>query len=116
MTVLRLPQVDTDTLRDVVRDISRDVDMSRLTALRDDLGHLELPRGDDLRRELARLDLPSAGDLRKEFQRIERDLPARAICERSSSGSSGTCQMWAGSSVDQPDAQGSCCRPSPPRW
>ena len=26
MTVLRLPQVDTDTLREVVRDLSRDLD------------------------------------------------------------------------------------------
>jgi hypothetical protein len=77
MTVLRIPQVDTDTLRDVVRDISRDVDMSRLTALRDDLGHLELPRADDLRTEFQRIerDLPSAGDLRTELQRIQRDLP-----------------------------------------
>ena len=37
MAVLRLPQVDPDALRDVVRDLSRDLDLSRLTALRDDL-------------------------------------------------------------------------------
>ena len=75
MAVLRLPQVDADTLRDVMRDLSRDLDMSRLNALRDDLGHIDLHRGDDLRRELAKLDLPSAGDLRRELHRLERDLP-----------------------------------------
>ena len=79
MAVLRLPQVDGDTLRDVMhelsRDLSRDLDMSRLTTLRDDLGHIDLHRGDDLRRELAKLDLPSAGDVRRELHRLERDLP-----------------------------------------
>jgi len=75
MTVLRLPHVDPDTMRDVVRDLSRDLDMSRLTAIRDDLGHVDLPSADDLRRELGRLDLPSAEDLRRELRRFERDLP-----------------------------------------
>jgi len=74
MTVLRLPHVDPDTMRDVVRDLSRDLDMSRLTAIRDDLGHVDLPSADDLRRELGRLDLPSADDLRRELGRL--DLPS----------------------------------------
>jgi len=74
MTVLRLPHVDQDTMRDVVRDLSRDLDMSRLTAIRDDLGHVDLPSADDLRRELGRLDLPSADDLRRELGRL--DLPS----------------------------------------
>ena len=75
MTVLRLPQVDADTIREVARDLSRDLDRSRLSTLRDDILGLDLPSADDLRHELARLDLPSAGDLRRELQRLERDLP-----------------------------------------
>jgi hypothetical protein len=75
MAALRLPQVDTDMLRDVVRDLSRDLDTSRLAGLREELGHFDVHRADDLRRELAKLDLPSAGDLRREFHRLERDLP-----------------------------------------
>jgi hypothetical protein len=80
MAVLRIPQVDTEALRDVVRDLSRDLDTSRLTALREDLGHLDLHPADDLRRELGRLDLPSADDLRRELGRL--DLPSAGDVRR----------------------------------
>ncbi|MCY7417055.1 MAG: hypothetical protein LH650_00910, partial [Chloroflexi bacterium] len=63
MAVLRFPHVDTEALLDAVRDLSRDIDTSRLVALRDDLGKLELPHTDDLRRELDRLDLPDLSKL-----------------------------------------------------
>ncbi len=64
MTVMRLPHVDADPLRDVVRDL-RELDMSRLAALRDDLAERDLPTAADLRRELDRIDLPGTlGDLR----------------------------------------------------
>jgi hypothetical protein len=57
MTMLKFPHVDTEAMLDVVRDLSRDLDTSRLVALRDDLGKLELPHTDDLRREFDKLDL-----------------------------------------------------------
>ncbi len=63
MSVLKFPHVDTEAMLDAVRDLSRDIDTSRLVALRDDLGRLELPRTDDLRRELDRLDLPDISKL-----------------------------------------------------
>ena len=63
MAVLRLPSVDTEAVREAVRDLSRDVDLSRLSAIRDDLSQLELPSASDLRRELDRfdVDLPDVG-------------------------------------------------------
>ncbi len=73
MTVMRLPHVDTEPLRDVVRDL-RELDMSRLTALRADLAERDLPTAADLRRELERIDLSATlGDLREGIGRI--DLP-----------------------------------------
>ena len=75
MAVLRMPQVDPEALREVVRDLSLDLDRSRLSAIRDDLGRIELPTVGDLRDELARLELPRAGDVRRELQRFERDMP-----------------------------------------
>ena len=63
MAVLRLPSVDAEAVREAVRDLSRDVDLSRLSAIRDDLSQLELPSASDLRRELDRfdVDLPDVG-------------------------------------------------------
>ena len=75
MAVLRLPSVDTEAVRDAVRDLSRDVDLSRLSAIRDDLAQLDLPSASDLRRELAQLELPSASDLRRELDRFDVELP-----------------------------------------
>jgi hypothetical protein len=71
MAVLRLPNVDTDTLRAAVRDL-RELDMSRLAALRDDVAERDLPTAADLRRELERIDLSATlGDLRHGLAGIE---------------------------------------------
>jgi hypothetical protein len=73
MTVMRLPHVDTDPLREVVRDL-RELDMTRLTAIRDDLAERDRPTAADLRRELERIDLSATlGDLREGIRGI--DLP-----------------------------------------
>ncbi len=75
MAVLRLPQVDADPLRDVMREL-RDVDLSRLSALRDELGERERAGVTDLRREFERLDLGGAwGDLREGLGRLDLEMP-----------------------------------------
>jgi|GEM_PF-3971678 len=81
MAMLKFPHIDTEAMLDAMRDLSRDIDTSRLVALRDDISKLELPRAEDLRRGLDRLDmpdiskleLPRAEDLRRELDRL--DLP-----------------------------------------
>ncbi len=74
MAVLKLPHLDTESVRDTVRDLSRDLDASRLVEFRDELGRIDLPSAGDVRRELGRIDLPSARDVRRELGRI--DLPS----------------------------------------
>lgn len=95
MALLRLPQVDTRPVKAAVRDL-RDIDLSRLSTLREDLAERDLPA--DLRRELERIDLRqeldrldlsgTVRDLRAELQtgigRLDRELPqVRRVLGRS---------------------------------
>lgn len=74
MAVLRMPHLDAETVRDVMRDLSKDIDVSRLSGIRDDLARMDLPSAADVRRELDRHDIQGTlTDLREGIGRIDRD-------------------------------------------